>query len=85
MTAATEASARPAPGHAFRAARPLSFLRLLRIELRRSAVPWILPLIAALFWFDSYRPSTAMPPLFVLRTFWNMGRTNSGGMAVLGR
>jgi hypothetical protein len=37
-------------------------------------MPLILPLIAALFWFDSYRPSTATPPLYVLRTFWNMGQ-----------
>ena len=37
-------------------------------------MPWILPLIAALFWFDSYRPSTGTPPVWVLRTFWNMGQ-----------
>ena len=53
---------------------PLTAARLLRVELRRNAMPWMLPLIAALFWFDSYRPSTAMPPLWVLRTFWNMGQ-----------
>jgi hypothetical protein len=74
MTAAAEAPARPAPVHASRLAPPLSFLRLLRIELRHSAMPWLLPLIAALFWFDSYRPSTGQPPLYVLRTFWNMGQ-----------
>ena len=48
--------------------------RLLRVELRRNAMPWILPLVAALFWFDSYRPSTGTPPLYGLRTFWNMGQ-----------
>ena len=37
-------------------------------------MPWILPLIAALFWFDSYRPSTATAPLYALRTFWNLGQ-----------
>ncbi len=37
-------------------------------------MPWILPLIAALFWFDSYRPSTGQPSLWALRTFWNMGQ-----------
>jgi hypothetical protein len=37
-------------------------------------MPWILPLIAAVFWFDSYRPSTAQPPIWALRTFWNMGQ-----------
>jgi hypothetical protein len=74
MTAAAEAPARPVPVRASRLAPPLSFLRLLRIELRRNAMPWILPLIAALFWFDSYRPSTGMPALYVLRTFWSMGQ-----------
>ena len=48
--------------------------RLLRVELLRSAMPWILPLIAALFWFDSSRPSTATAPLYGVRTFWNMGQ-----------
>jgi hypothetical protein len=74
MTAATQAPARPVRARASRLAPPLSFLRLLRIELRRNAMPWLLPLIAALFWFDSYRPSTGQPPLYVLRTFWNMGQ-----------
>jgi hypothetical protein len=71
MTAATAVPVRPAP----RAARavPLSAARLLRIELRRNAMPWALPLIAALFWFDSYRPSAGQPPFWLLRTFWNMG------------
>ena len=73
MTAATDAPARPRPARAAGAV-PLTAARLLRIELRRNAMPWILPLIAALFWFDSYRPSTAMPPFWVLRTFWNMGQ-----------
>src|SRR5215472_8942405 len=36
-------------------------------------MPWILPLIAALFWFDSYRPSIGASPLYGLRTYWNMG------------
>ena len=73
MTAATDAPVRrsvsPAGG-----AVPLTAARLLRLELRHNAMPVLLPLIAALFWFDSYRPSTAMPPYWVLRTFWNMGQ-----------
>jgi len=73
MTAVTAAPARPRAPHAASAA-PLAAARLLRIELRRNAMPWILPLIAALFWFDSYRPSTSQPPLYLLRTFWNMGQ-----------
>jgi hypothetical protein len=73
MTATADAPARrrlpPAGGTV-----PLTAARLLRLELRHNAMPWLLPLIAALFWFDSYRPSTAMPPYWVLRTFWNMGQ-----------
>ena len=74
MTAAATVPVRPAPAPASRLAAPLSFARLLRIELRRNAMPWLLPLIAALFWFDSYRPSTGQLPVWVLRTFWNMGQ-----------
>jgi hypothetical protein len=37
-------------------------------------MPWILPLIAVLFWFDSYRPSTTQPMIWVVHTFWNMGQ-----------
>jgi hypothetical protein len=73
MTAATEAPVRHRPLPPARAV-PLTAARLLRLELRRNAMPWLLPLIAALFWFDSYRPSAAMPPYWVLRTFWNMGQ-----------
>ena len=53
---------------------PLGFVRLMRMELRRNAMPWVLPLIAALFWFDSYRPSVGASPLYGLRTFWNLGQ-----------
>ena len=73
MTATTDAPVRPRTPRAARAV-PLTAARLLRIELRRSPMPWILPLIAALFWFDSYRPSISQPPIWVLRTFWNMGQ-----------
>jgi len=40
--------------------------RLLRLELRRSIMPWLLPLLAVLFWFATYRPAMANPP------FWNI-------------
>jgi hypothetical protein len=53
---------------------PLSAVRLLRTELRRNTMPLVLPLIAALFWFDSYRPSTGTSQLYGVRTFWNMGQ-----------
>jgi hypothetical protein len=73
MTATADAPARP---RAPRAASPvrLTAVRLLWVELRHNAMPFMLPLIAALFWFDSYRPSLTQPPLYVLRTFWNMGQ-----------
>jgi len=73
MTAMTAAPARPRAPRAASAV-PLAAARLLRIELRRNAMPWVLPLIAVLFWFDSYRPSTGQPPIYLLRTFWNMGQ-----------
>jgi hypothetical protein len=73
MTAATGAPVRHRTPRATSAV-PLNAARLLRVELRRNAMPWILPLIAALFWFDSYRPSTGTAPLYGLRTFWNLGQ-----------
>jgi hypothetical protein len=71
---ATSVPVRPASDRDSRLAPPLTFLRLLWIELRHNVTPWLLPLIAALLWFDSYRPSTGTPPVWVLRTFWNMGQ-----------
>jgi hypothetical protein len=73
MTAATAAPVRPRTQRAA-AVVPSGFLRLLRMELRRNALPWLLPLIAALFWFDSYRPSLATAPIYGMRTFWNLGQ-----------
>ena len=73
MTAATAAPVRHRTPRATGAV-PLNAARLLRVELRRNAMPWMLPLIAALFWFDSYRPSTGTSPLYGLRTYWNMGQ-----------
>ena len=75
MTAATAAPVRHRTPRATGAV-PLNAARLLRVELRRNAMPWMLPLIAALFWFDSYRPSTGTSPLYGLRTYWNMGQGN---------
>jgi len=71
---ATSAPARPAPVLRGHVTPPLSFARLLGIEVRRSPMPLILPLVAALFWFDSYRPSTSQAPFYPLVTFWNMGQ-----------
>jgi hypothetical protein len=71
---ATQAAVARRPLRAPHPAPLRSAARLLRLELRRNAMPLMLPLIAALFWFDSYRPSTGQPPLWALRTFWNMGQ-----------
>jgi hypothetical protein len=45
----------------------LSGGRLLRLELRHSAMLAMLPLAAALFWYNAYRPAMAEPPLWSLR------------------
>ena len=59
----------PAPARPLQTgrARPLLPGRLLRLELRRNAMLWMLPLLAALFWFSAYRPSMALPPWWNLR------------------
>jgi hypothetical protein len=36
--------------------------RLLLLELRHSPMPWLLPLVAALFWATTYRKVMALPP-----------------------
>jgi hypothetical protein len=59
----------PAPVRPLRAGRVRPVLpgRLLRLELRRNAMLWMLPLLGALFWFGIYRPSMALPPWWNLR------------------
>jgi hypothetical protein len=67
------AASRPAPAireHLKAAAR------LLRLELRRNAMPWMLPVVAGLFWFTTYRKAMAMPPLWNLRA----ATTQSGAL-----
>jgi hypothetical protein len=66
MTAATHTPVRHGPPRAA-STGPLTAARLLRIELRRTAMLWILPLLGAVFWFGTYRPSMAVPPLWNLR------------------
>jgi hypothetical protein len=46
---------------------PFAAGRLLRLELRRNAMIWMLPLLAALFWLDTYRRSVGLPPLWTVR------------------
>jgi hypothetical protein len=65
MTVA-EAPVRPRPprtGHP----SPMSLWRLLWLELRRNAMPWMFPLLAALFVFDPFRTAMDYPPLWDLR------------------
>jgi hypothetical protein len=58
--------ARPGPLQARRV--PLALPgRLLRLELRRNAMLWLIPVIAVLFWYTVYRSTEAMPPLWNLR------------------
>jgi hypothetical protein len=47
--------------------RPGGLTRVLRLEIRRSVVPWAIPLIAALFFFDAYRTATGYPPVWSVR------------------
>jgi hypothetical protein len=56
---ATSRPARRKPG--------LAAARLLRLELRRNAMLWMLPVAVGLFWFTTYRKTMAMPPLWNLR------------------
>jgi hypothetical protein len=41
--------------------------RMLRLEIKHSPVSWVLPLLAALFLFDSYRTAAGFPAIWTLR------------------
>jgi hypothetical protein len=58
------AASRPAPA---KRGALLAAARLLRLELRRNAMLWMLPVAVGLFWLTSYRKAMAMPPLWNLR------------------
>lgn len=62
------ALAPPRPGSPERAAASAipSFGRLLRIEIKRNAVIWILPVLVALFFFDPYRTAIGYPPIWTI-------------------
>lgn len=64
-----------APARPVRALRPPlgATGRLLRLELRRNAMLWMLPLVAALFWLLTYRPSMALPALWTVRAMSMQG------------
>ena len=69
----TSAPVRSTPRQAPQAA-PRNLARLLWVELRHNAIPLVLPLIAVLFWFDSYRIAATLPPLWVMRLFYILGQ-----------
>ncbi len=69
----TSLPARRAPARAPRVA-PRNMARLLRVELRHNAMPVVLPVIAVLFWFDSYRIAATLPPLWVVRLYYILGQ-----------
>jgi hypothetical protein len=69
----TSAPVRTRPPQVARVA-PRNMARLLWVELRRNAMPFVLPLIAVLFWFDSYRIAATMPPLWSLRLYYILGQ-----------
>ena len=60
------APARPRPRDAGHPS-PMSLGRLLWLELRRNAMPWMFPVLAALFVFDPFRTALSYPPLWDLR------------------
>lgn len=66
MTAA-EVPRPAAPRRGWRGTVPLPG-RLLRLELRRSAMPWLLPVLGALFWWGTYRSSMNLVALWSLRS-----------------
>ena len=41
---------------------------VLRIEIRRSVVLWAVPLLLALFYFDSFRTAAGFPPVWTIRS-----------------
>jgi hypothetical protein len=43
-------------------------VRVLRLEIRRSTVRLAIPLLAALFFFDSYRTAAGLPPVWTVRS-----------------
>ena len=70
---ATAAPVRAAPRQVPRVA-PRNMTRLVWMELRHNTMPVVLPLIAVLFWFDSYRIAATMPPLWVERLYYILGQ-----------
>ena len=72
--AGAPASVRPRPATRRPGPEPV---RLLRLELRRNAMVWMMPVAIALFWFTTYRKAMAMPPL------WNLRATSTQSGALI--
>ena len=41
--------------------------RALRLEIKHSPVVWALPVLAALFYFNTYRTAAGFPPIWTIR------------------
>ena len=61
--------------------------RAFRLELKRNVVPYVLPLLAAVFYFDTIRTASGFPPVWTLRAsvigdhmLWAFGAF-AGGLA----
>ena len=63
---ATQVPVRRQPAPA-RIPSPVPVWRLLRLELRRSPMPWTFPFLAALFVFDPYRTAMGYPAVWTVR------------------
>jgi hypothetical protein len=60
-------SLRPGRATARRMAALAAAGRLLRLEFKRNAVPYVLPLLAAVLYFDTIRTADGFPPVWTLR------------------
>ncbi len=64
-------SAASAPAVSLRRPEPrragLAIGRLLRLELRRNAMLWMMPVAAALFYYNAYRSTMQLPAMWTLR------------------
>jgi hypothetical protein len=71
MTAATQTPPRSAARRS-----PLATTgRLLRLELRRNMMLWLLPVVGAPFWHLAYRRTMALPPMWNVRAMSMQGTT----------
>ena len=43
--------------------------RALRLEIKHNPVVWVLPILAAIFYFNTYRAAAGLPPTWTLRAW----------------